>query len=91
MRTKLCLTLIFFLLTSVKLIAGEHAGSDYEPGDNTRKWLELQRDGEQASTLPQPISGPVANKIYQRYQQSFTHPIPDTYTGDDADASVLSR
>lgn len=57
-------------------------------GEQTQDWLKLQREGSQASPLLQPISGPVASRIYQRYQDSFSHPIPEYFTGDDADASV---
>lgn len=60
-------------------------------GDQTRQWLALQREGHAASQQPQPLSGPVAAKIYQRYEDSFSHPIPEFFSGDDADASVLDQ
>ena len=60
-------------------------------GDKTREWLSLQREGHAASEQPQVMSGPVAARIYQRYQDSFSYPIPEYFTGDDGDASVLGQ
>ncbi len=60
-------------------------------GDKTREWLALQREGHAASDQPQAVSGPVAAKIYRRYQDSFTYPIPEYFSGDDGDASVLGK
>jgi hypothetical protein len=51
-------------------------------GEETRRWLELQNSGAAASTTRQTISGPVADAIYQRYVESFTHPIPEFYKND---------
>ncbi len=60
-------------------------------GEQTRHWLDFQSSGAAASSHPQTISGPVAAKIYQRYQDSFTYPVPEYFSGDDADASVLGQ
>jgi len=65
------------------------SGKNVELGEQTRAWLDLQREGQAASSQPLPIAGPVAARIYQRYQDSFSHPIPEYFSGDDADASVL--
>jgi hypothetical protein len=51
-------------------------------GEETRRWLELQSSGAAASTTRQTVSGPVADAIYQRYVESFTHPIPEFYKSD---------
>lgn len=80
-----------FVLMSFNVSAKNVSTDQDVVGNNTRQWLSTQRDGSEASEQQQPISGPVADKIYQRYQQSFTHPIPEHYTGDDADASVLNK
>lgn len=53
-------------------------------GQQTNQWLELQRSGDQASTQRQPLSGPIADRVYQRYSDSFSHPIPEYYTADDS-------
>jgi len=44
-------------------------------GDQTRAWLKLQRSG-QAAGHPQPVTSDVANRIYKRYADSFSQPIP---------------
>lgn len=49
-------------------------------GELTKKWLELQRSGEQAAVHPDGISSDVVENIYQRYVNSFTHEIPETYS-----------
>ncbi|THF64458.1 DUF3613 domain-containing protein [Pseudothauera rhizosphaerae] len=43
----------------------------------TRAWLALQRSGAAASAQPQPLSGEVMEKVYERYLESFAHPVPD--------------
>lgn len=65
--------------------------SNQAPGELTRDWLELQRSGSVASNQPQPLSGPVAARIYQRYENSFSYPIPEYFTGNEADATVIGR
>ncbi|MCX4189645.1 DUF3613 domain-containing protein [Methylophaga sp. OBS3] len=60
-------------------------------GEQTRYWLEWQSSGGAASSQPQPMSGPVAAKVYQRYIDSFSYPIPEYMVSDDADASVLGQ
>ena len=50
-----------------------------KPGEQTRAWLDLQASGAQASPADRPMSGEVAERVYQRYLDSFTHPIPDRF------------
>jgi hypothetical protein len=48
------------------------------PGEATRGWLEMQRSGAQAAVSPrQP--GAVATRVYQRYLETFDHPVPESY------------
>jgi hypothetical protein len=42
----------------------------------TNTWLELQPSGSKASMLPQTLSGPVMQNVYDRYKESFSRPIP---------------
>lgn len=51
----------------------------YEIGSQTRQWLDMQREGSQASPQAQTLPGPVMDQVYQRYIKSFGHPIPDLY------------
>ena len=45
--------------------------------------LELQRSGRMASREEQTLPGKAQTKIYQRYIDSFGHPIPETYISED--------
>ena len=48
-------------------------------GTQTKRWLELQRSGAQASIHPEGIDAQVNENMYQRYVNSFTHDIPETF------------
>jgi hypothetical protein len=48
-------------------------------GTQTKRWLELQRSGAQASIHPEGIDADVNENIYQRYVNSFTYEIPETF------------
>ncbi|WP_294370736.1 DUF3613 domain-containing protein [Pseudacidovorax sp.] len=48
-------------------------------GAATQRLLALQRSGTMASATPRPIPGEVAHRSYERYLNSFNHPIPDRY------------
>lgn len=47
------------------------------PGTATRSLLKAQAQGDSASTHQYPMSGAVAHKAYERYVNSFAHPIPE--------------
>lgn len=57
------------------------SGAPREPavGDDTRTWLEYQESGRAAPADVRPIPGEVADKIYQRYLNSFDNKIPERY------------
>lgn len=68
----------------IMLCAAETAFADSSRGrpvvgEETRRWLELQSSGVAASKSRQTVTGPVADAIYQRYVDSFKHPIPEFY------------
>ena len=46
-------------------------------GQTTRQLLEMQARGTRASDRQYPMPVAVAEKIYQRYVDSFSHPIPE--------------
>lgn len=62
-----------------------------ESGEVTRQWLERQRQGQQAAAKPQTLSGPVQEQIYERYQKSFTHPIPERFESERLNTSATAR
>ena len=78
-------------LFSSPLMAQTATSNDSGMGEQTRYWLNWQSSGEAASSQPQTISGPVADRIFQRYQDSFSYSIPEYFSGDDGDASVLGE
>jgi len=53
-----------------------------ENGSATRLWLDRQSQGQQAAAKAQPLSGPVQEQIFERYQKSFTHPIPERFESE---------
>lgn len=78
-------------LISFPLMAQTATDNEPETGEQTRYWLDWQRNGKAASSQPQTLSGPVAARIFERYQDSFAYPIPEYFSGDDGDASVLGE
>jgi len=48
-------------------------------GRDTREWLTLQKGGAAASGETQAMSGEAADKTYQRYVDSFGHPLPESF------------
>lgn len=52
-------------------------------GTDTRAWLSLQKSGIAAPSDPRPMSGEVAERVYQRYLDSYTQPIPETFERED--------
>lgn len=71
------------VLLLVMGVAGADPAGDAERGEATRFWLQLQRSGQEASTTERPMPGEVAERVYQRYLESFTHPIPSTFERED--------
>lgn len=46
-------------------------------GQATQTLLHLQREGQMASPLSYSMPHAVASKVYERYVNSFAHPIPE--------------
>lgn len=51
----------------------------FNASSQAEKWLELQREGSQASLNKQYLSGPAMENIHKRYLESFTRPIPERF------------
>ncbi|MGM0449423.1 MAG: DUF3613 domain-containing protein [Pseudomonadota bacterium] len=63
--------------------AGEAGNQAHETGNEAQEravtqWLDQQRSGESAGSRP-TLGGPELQRIYDRYLESFTHPIPDQF------------
>ena len=69
----------------------EPAKPPAKQGEQTRKWLNLQQNGQAASSHNQTLPGPVAAKIYERYLNSFSHPIPQYFSEIESNPFSNSR
>ena len=58
--------------------AADAAAAVAAPG-SAREWLSLQAGGTAASSEPRPMPGEVADAVYERYLNSFKHPIPEQF------------
>lgn len=58
------------------------SAAEQKVGEQTRAWLDLQRSNNAAYGAVRPMPGDVADKVYERYLNSFTHPIPEFYKRD---------
>lgn len=48
-------------------------------GSSARGWVDLQASGSAASVTPRPLPGDAATNAYERYANSFKHPIPESF------------
>ncbi|MCK8515207.1 DUF3613 domain-containing protein [Methylonatrum kenyense] len=56
-------------------------------GEDTREWLRLQASGAKASDTDHSLPSGVRSRIYQRYLDSFEHPIPELFFDTDQRAT----
>lgn len=49
-------------------------------GADSHAWIDLQASGSAAAGAARPLPGEVADAVYQRYLNSFKHPIPEQFT-----------
>lgn len=71
------------ILMGLPIIAASEPAAGTEAGKQTRAALELQRSGQAASGTERPMSGAVAERTYQRYVDSFAHPIPESFKDEE--------
>lgn len=91
-RRRLWPAVVLALVLAGAAVAGDQgteAGPDARPssapaGEQTRAWLQLQRDGDQASAYVQGLPEAARTRALKRYLDSFTHPIPETYFDRDS-------
>ena len=76
-RSWMVLAASAFMLCSV----AQAADAPPRTGEQTRALLELQKRGSAAAPqkAPKPVPGEVADRVYQRYLNSFSHPIPASF------------
>ena len=68
------------VLLAVVQAASAQSQDTQRIGEQTRAWLDLQAGGTQASAAERPVTGELAERVYQRYLDSFTHPIPEQFS-----------
>lgn len=74
------IVLLVMALAAGPLMAGESSNQASPPtGETTRAWLELQRSNNASWGTPRPMPGEVAQRVYERYLQSFEAPIPTEF------------
>lgn len=54
-----------------------------QPGTQTERWLQLQRDGNAASRQVQSATPAERERSMQRLLDSYSHPIPEYFGEDD--------
>ncbi len=64
------------LISSSGVVQAADAAED-KVGDQTRQWTELQVSGSAASPVQRPLAGDIAERVFQRYADSYSHPIPE--------------
>lgn len=73
---KNCLVGLLIAIAAAPALAEKPAPAQ---GQATRDALELQRSGRAASPTERPMSDDVADRTHQRYAESFSHPIPESF------------
>ena len=56
-------------------------------GSQTRAWTDLQKSGIASTAAPRPMPGEAADKVYERYVNSFGHPIPEAFASESSSGS----
>src|SRR5437870_11826352 len=76
MNTRIC-----FLLLALSIGAAAGAAETEARGRETRAWLDQQKSPT-AQAPVRGLQGEAADRVYQRYLQSFTRPIPERFERD---------
>lgn len=86
MKQRLNLLAGIAALMLVSGAAGAAPTTTTQVGKTTQQAMELQRSGRQ-SVETRPMLKDVADRTYDRYLESFTHPIPDQYQRESSFSS----
>ena len=71
--------LLTFLLLALPLCASASDSRHPKLGEEVRAWTNLQKSGVASVQESRPMPGEVADKVYERYLQSYTQPIPESF------------
>ncbi|MES1943133.1 putative lipoprotein [Salinisphaera sp. PC39] len=75
---------IMMLLAAIAGTAAAAGPTDV--GKATQDALAMQRDGDEAAPV-RPMLEDAADRAYERYLESFSHPIPERYEGRESFSS----
>lgn len=81
---RLCCVLAL-LLPLLPLLAQAAGEAPKERQTVTEQWLQIQREGQQTTPKPQVATPSEREMAYQRWLDSFKHPIPDFYSSEGGD------
>lgn len=72
---------VLYLVTSSVTVTASAAESTARQamGTDARQWVDLQISGEAAERSPDGMPGEIAERVWQRYVESFSHPIPEKF------------
>ena len=63
------------------------SGSQEFSGYCTNSLLEMQRSGDKSSDYQQKLPAVVLDEILERYENSFTHPVPEYFVSTEFTSS----
>ncbi len=86
MKTRYVLMMTLAALSGSALAAENRAAY----GDQTHAWFELQKNAVNKAPA-RGLPGEAADRVYQRYLQSFTRPIPERFERDRVNNDSNSR
>lgn len=84
MKLRLMLCLGVLALPTVAVAAGKPGFTAPEREYLTDSWLEVQREGLEASRHVQQATPAERERSMQRWLDSYEYAIPDFYTGEEA-------
>lgn len=75
--------------------ATDKAADDKSQSESAQKpavlnWLDLQRSGAQASSVPQTLTPVIQERVVKRYLDSFNAPIPVFFVDESASTTTNS-
>ena len=79
MKTRIVMTLALAAMSSAAIADDNRTAY----GDQVRAWVEVQKSPENKAP-PRGLPGEAADRVYQRYLQSFTRPIPERFERERA-------
>lgn len=84
---KITISTLLFTLALATPVLAEDPAAEQATGTETREWLALQKSGNAAKGEARPMPGEVADKVFERYANSFANPLPQSFPRDSVSSS----